>query len=64
MKKYAKIITLLLLACLLSLTLCACIYGDNDTSGNMTLVILPLEGEAEELSICPNCPPATTPKAD
>ncbi|MCI8944644.1 MAG: hypothetical protein HFE33_03120 [Clostridia bacterium] len=51
MKKYAKIITLLLLACLLSLTLCACIYGDNDTSGNMTLVILPLEGEAEEFSV-------------
>ena len=51
MKKYAKITTLLLLVCLLCLAFCACIDNPNDTQGKMTLVILPLEGNAQEFSV-------------
>ncbi|MDE6614386.1 MAG: hypothetical protein K2K24_02645 [Clostridia bacterium] len=40
MKKYAKIITAVLLVSLLALTFVACIDPDNDNQGAMTLVVL------------------------
>ena len=40
MKKYAKIITAILLVFLLALTFVACIDPDNDSQGTMTLVLL------------------------
>ncbi|MBD5100555.1 MAG: hypothetical protein HDT29_04720 [Clostridiales bacterium] len=40
MKKYAKIITAILLVTLLALTFVACIDPDNDSQGTMTLVLL------------------------
>ena len=40
MKKYAKIITAILLVSLIALTFVACINSDNDNQGAMTLVVL------------------------
>lgn len=40
MKKYAKIITAILLVTLLALTFVACIDPDNNSQGTMTLVLL------------------------
>ena len=50
MKKYAKIITAILLVSLLALTLFACINPDNDSKGTMTLVILNGD-EAKEYTV-------------
>lgn len=51
MKKYAKIIAIILVVCTLSIALFACIDDTNDTQGKMTLVVLPLEGNAQEYSV-------------
>lgn len=51
MKKYAKIIAIILVVCTLSIALFACIDDTNDTQGKMTLVVLPLEGKAQEFSV-------------
>ena len=47
MKKYAKIITAILLVSLLALTLFACFDPSNDSEGKMTLVILDGENATE-----------------
>lgn len=51
MKKYAKIISILLLVFLLATALFACINPDRDSQGKMKLVVLYDEENAEEYTV-------------